>query len=145
MSPTARHGRVLFPLDHRPRPWFGCFIQGRGTSARDGSGYRGRGKSPSRGLLGPNSAAPGLFVVFSFPMLTSPGSLFFFFAFFTQVDVHNDILGEISEEMERADGRLARETRNMKVILVKSRTHWGLWLLIVLLLIAILVVSVVKT
>lgn len=62
-----------------------------------------------------------------------------------QVDIHNDILGEISEEMERADGRLARETRNMKVILKKSRTHWCLWLLIVLLMISILVVSVVKT
>ena len=61
-----------------------------------------------------------------------------------QVDIHNDILGEISEEMERADVRLARETRNMKVIMIKSKSHWGLWLLIVLLLIAILVCSVVK-
>ncbi|OQV22563.1 putative Syntaxin-8 [Hypsibius exemplaris] len=60
-----------------------------------------------------------------------------------EVDIHNDILGEISEEMERADGRLARETRNMKVILKKSKTHWCMWLLIVLLLIAIVTVAAV--
>lgn len=57
-----------------------------------------------------------------------------------EVDIHNDILGEISEEMERADTRLARETRNIKVILEKSNTHWCLWFLIISLLVAIVVI-----
>ncbi|XP_053213764.1 syntaxin-8-like [Panonychus citri] len=58
----------------------------------------------------------------------------------TEIDVHNEILDDITDAMEDTNVRLVRNTRNIAKISRKSDTCCY-WVIIVLLLIAIIVIS----
>lgn len=60
----------------------------------------------------------------------------------SEIDLHNEILEDISEAFEDTDARLLRNTRNIRVVSNKSSTC-GYWTVIILLLIAIIIVSTI--
>lgn len=59
-----------------------------------------------------------------------------------EVDVHNEILDDLAEGIDRTNVGLINETRQVRTIASKDST-WGYWLVIILLFIAILIVAFV--
>ncbi|XP_065289914.1 syntaxin-8 isoform X2 [Dermacentor albipictus] len=60
-----------------------------------------------------------------------------------ELNLHNEIIDDISEHTDRMRDRLLRETKNVAVVDRKSGTCWY-WVVIVLLMVAIIVVAAVK-
>ncbi|XP_025016684.1 syntaxin-8 [Tetranychus urticae] len=60
----------------------------------------------------------------------------------TEIDIHNEILDDITDAMDDNHGRLVRNTRNIAKVSRKSDTCCY-WVVIVLLMIIIIVISVV--
>lgn len=60
----------------------------------------------------------------------------------SEIDLHNEILEDITHAVEETDDRLTRNTRNIRVVNKKTSTC-GYWTVIILLLIAIIVVALV--
>ncbi|XP_039284208.1 syntaxin-8-like isoform X2 [Nilaparvata lugens] len=59
-----------------------------------------------------------------------------------EVDLHNEILDDVSERMDRVNTTIQRETSHIKVITLKDNTC-GYWMVIIILFIAIIVVGLV--
>ncbi|XP_071446217.1 syntaxin-8 [Hetaerina americana] len=59
-----------------------------------------------------------------------------------EVDVQNDIIDDLTENMENTDSRIRRETKQIGTIVQKDKT-WMYWMIIILLFITIVVVGVV--
>ncbi|XP_050044048.1 syntaxin-8 isoform X2 [Dermacentor andersoni] len=60
-----------------------------------------------------------------------------------ELNLHNEIIDDISEHTDRMRDRLLRETKNVAVVDRKSGTCWY-WVVIVLLMVAIIVIAAVK-
>ncbi|XP_037562557.1 LOW QUALITY PROTEIN: syntaxin-8-like [Dermacentor silvarum] len=60
-----------------------------------------------------------------------------------ELNLHNEIIDDISEHTDRMRERLIRETKNVTIVDKKSGTCWY-WVVIVLLMVAIIVVAAVK-
>ncbi|KAL1421453.1 hypothetical protein MTO96_004145 [Rhipicephalus appendiculatus] len=60
-----------------------------------------------------------------------------------ELNLHNEIIDDISEHTDRMRDRLIKETRNVAVVDKKSGTCWY-WVVIVLLMVAIIVIAAVK-
>ncbi|GJQ77023.1 putative syntaxin 8 [Trypoxylus dichotomus] len=60
----------------------------------------------------------------------------------SEVDLHNDIIDDLGEHIDRTGGRIATETRNVTIIDRKDKTC-VYWMVIILLLISIIIVSAI--
>lgn len=60
-----------------------------------------------------------------------------------ELNLHNEIIDDISEHTDRMRERLIKETKNVAIVDKKSGTCWY-WVVIVLLMVAIIVVAAVK-
>ncbi|KAI4469888.1 syntaxin [Holotrichia oblita] len=63
-------------------------------------------------------------------------------AIHSEVDLHNDIIDDLGDHIDRTDVRIANETRNVTVIDRKDNTC-VYWVVIVLLLISIIIVAAI--
>ncbi|XP_033209690.1 syntaxin-8 [Belonocnema kinseyi] len=61
----------------------------------------------------------------------------------SEVDLHNEIIDDLADHVDRTDERLIQGTRSVQSISEKDRT-WGYWIIIIILLISIVVVSLIK-
>ncbi|XP_046390575.1 syntaxin-8 [Ischnura elegans] len=59
-----------------------------------------------------------------------------------EVDIQNDIIDDLTENMENTDTRIRRETKQIGTIVRKDKT-WVYWMIIILLFIAIVVLGIV--